>query len=107
MECVIKIDSQQYRIKKDSVIYISYTKHHQKEKTILFDKVLYLVDNGKFILGKPYIPGALVEGIIEETMVKGPKLQWIKYAKSSFMRKKGHRQKYTKVRITSIKVNNI
>ncbi len=104
MECVIEVGNKQYKIKKDAIIYIDQTKQHNKEKAIVFDKVLYVVKNDTLILGKPYVKNAKVEGIIEDASVKGTKLQWIKYGKSSFMKKKGYRHKFSKVRIIDIKI---
>ena len=78
-----------------------------KGSTISFDKVLLLGDEsdaGKSKIGKPYVDGASVGAEILEPMVKGEKLHIYKFKpKKGYKRKTGHRQRYTAVKITSIK----
>ncbi len=74
---------------------------------IEFDKVLLVGDEsdaGKAKIGRPYVEGASVAGEIIEPLVKGEKIHIYKFkAKKGYKRKTGHRQRYTAVKITSIK----
>lgn len=103
MECLIEMGNKQYKVARDKTIYIDNKKKYKQGQEIVFDKILYILDKDKLVLGKPYIKNAKINGTIED-IVKGPKLQWIKYGKSSFQLKKGYRHKYAKVRIKEIKV---
>ncbi len=105
MECLIETSNKQYKVAKDKIIYIDNKKDYKQGQEIVFDKILYVLDNGKLVLGKPFIKNAIVSGTIVD-IVKGPKLQWIKYGKSSFRVKKGYRHKYAKVKIKEIKVSS-
>lgn len=72
---------------------------------VTFDRVL-LTSNGEgsTTIGKPYVSGATVTAEIIEPLVKGEKIDIYKFkAKKGYRRKTGHRQKYTRVKITSIK----
>ena len=76
----------------------------QVGKSIKFDKVLLVGSAGggaKF--GKPYVAGASVTAEITEAVVLGDKL-FIQYfqAKKGSRRRTGHRQRYTKVKVTEI-----
>ncbi|MEM9662994.1 MAG: 50S ribosomal protein L21 [Planctomycetota bacterium] len=73
--------------------------------SITFDRVLFTADGeGKSTIGKPYVSGASVTAEVLEPMVKGEKLDIYKFkAKKGYRRKTGHRQRYTHVKITSIK----
>lgn len=76
-------------------------------KKITFDRVLLLsgegVANGSRI-GTPYIKGATVTAEVTEPVVMGDKIYIYKHAeKKTYKRKTGHRQRYTKVRVTGIK----
>jgi large subunit ribosomal protein L21 len=75
-------------------------------KALSFDKVLLISgEDGKAPrIGTPYVAGASVSAEVIEGLVKGPKLR-IQYfqAKKGSRRRTGHRQQYTKVRITGIK----
>lgn len=69
---------------------------------IVFDTVV-LLDNGKDTkIGAPYVSGAKVEALFQET-AKGTKVLVQKYkAKSRYLKRNGHRQPFTKVKISAI-----
>lgn len=68
-----------------------------------FDRVL-MVDNGSdTTIGEPYIKGAQVNAEILK-IGKAKKVTIIKYkAKSNYFKKRGHRQPFFEVKITSLK----
>ena len=69
-----------------------------------FVNVVLVSDEGKINVGTPYVKGAKVEGKVV-AHGKGKKIIVFKYkAKKNYRRKQGHRQPYTKVEITSIKM---
>ncbi len=70
--------------------------------TITFDQVLLVGDEGNVKLGKPLVEGASVTGeVLGE--VKGKKLVIFRFKRRKNIRvKNGHRQRYTRVRITEI-----
>ena len=98
MYAIIETGGKQIKVEQDAVIYVEKLDVHEGE-TITFDKVLFA--NGK--IGKPYVEGASVTGVVEK-QGKGKKITIIKYKpkKSSTRRKQGHRQPYTRVKITAI-----
>ncbi len=69
---------------------------------VIFEDVL-LVDNGlDTTIGAPFIPGAKVSAELKK-IAKAPKVTVIKYkAKSNYYKKRGHRQPYFEVLITSL-----
>jgi len=71
---------------------------------ITFDKVLVVGPvGGEAKVGKPYVSGASVAAEVVEPMVMGEKLHIYKFKpKTGYRRKTGHRQRYTRVRITGI-----
>lgn len=72
-------------------------------ETITFDKVLLVAGEGEPRIGKPYVEGASVTGEIVEPVVKGEKLIIQKFRpKKGYKRRTGHRQRYSRVKITSI-----
>jgi len=73
--------------------------------TITIDKVLVVGSvGGDATLGEPYVKGATVTLEITEPMFKGDKLFIHKFrTKSTYQRKTGHRQRYTRAKVTSIK----
>ncbi|GAB5496222.1 MAG: 50S ribosomal protein L21 [Phycisphaera sp.] len=73
--------------------------------TITFDRVLATGDGeGKVSIGQPYVSGASVTAEVVEPQAMGDKLYIFKFKpKKGYRRKTGHRQRYTHVKITSVK----
>lgn len=98
MYAIIETGGKQIRVEDGSEIWVEKLDAAEGD-TVTFDKVLYA--DGK--IGKPYVEGAKVTGVVEK-QGKGKKITIVKYRpkKSSTRRKQGHRQPYTKVKIESI-----
>jgi large subunit ribosomal protein L21 len=74
------------------------------EQTLRFERVLLVGgDDGDARIGAPYVDGAVVEAeVLDE--IKGEKIDVLKYKRRKGYRvKKGHRQRYLRVRISDIK----
>lgn len=105
MLAVIKTGGKQYLVRKDDVLSIEKI-GKKPGQTISFDEVLLLIDDSKKIeLGSPYLKNAKVKAeILEEG--KGKKVLVVKYKpKVRYHKKRGHRQFYSKIKITDISVS--
>ena len=98
---IIETGGKQYLVMQDSVLSVEKLPAEKSGK-ITFDKVLLTDDGKETKVGAPYITGAKVSGeLIEEGRVA--KVTVIRYRqKSRYFKKRGHRQPYTKVRITAL-----
>ncbi|MCX7994943.1 MAG: 50S ribosomal protein L21 [candidate division WOR-3 bacterium] len=102
MFAVIKANSHQYVVSKGDRIVIPALLG-ETGKEIEFNKILMIKDEKGVIVGKPYIEGAVVKGIIKNTG-KLPKVIVYKFIRrENYRRKKGHRQLFTEIEITEIK----
>lgn len=101
MYAVIETGGKQYRVEKNSVLFVE--KLHAKEgETVTFDKVLLVNNDGETKVGSPVVEGAKVVGKVVKHG-KGKKITVFKYKpKKNYKRKKGHRQPFTQVVIESI-----
>lgn len=97
---VIKTGGKQYIIRKGDVITVEKLVHESDK--ITFDQVLLIADEKKALIGQPYIKGATVEATVVEEGKGEKKLVFRYKAKTRQKKKKGHRQPFTKVKITSI-----
>ncbi len=103
MYAVIEACGKQYKVTKGDVVFFEKLEVEEGKK-ITFDKVILLSDEGKIEVGAPYVKGIKVEGKVV-AHGKGKKIVVFKYkAKKNYKRKQGHRQPYTKVEITAIKL---
>ena len=98
MYAVIETGGKQYKVQEGDVIQVELLKDEAKA----FDKVLAVGgDVPKF--GAPFVDGASVEfELLGETKAKKIIVFKMKRRKS-YRRTQGHRQKYSTVKITSIK----
>lgn len=102
MYAIIETGSKQHRVEKGDCIDVELLEA-QVNENVKFEKVLIVNDGKKVDLGQPY-SNYLVEGVIIEQEVKGPKVVSYKFKRrKNYHRKKGHRQKYSRVKITEIK----
>lgn len=101
MYAIIKTGGKQYRVQKDDEIFVEKLAV-DAEDTIVFEDVLAVGEDGKVTVGSPYVKGAKVTAEVIKNG-KGKKLNIITYrAKKGSARRLGHRQPYTKVKITEI-----
>jgi len=101
MYAVIKSGGKQYRVEEGEAFDVELLKISEGEK-VTFDEVL-LVGNGDDIhVGQPTVEGAFVATTVLGR-TKGPKVIIFKRSgRSTYRRKTGHRQHYTRLRVDSI-----
>ena len=102
MYAIVDIAGKQFKVEKDQYIYAPKM-DGESGASVTFDQVLLVENKGKISVGTPVLKGASVSGkILEE--VKGDKeIVFKKKRRKGYAVKNGHRQKYTKVMIESIK----
>lgn len=98
---IIETGSKQYVVKDGDVIYVETLKGTKGVGSkVNFENVLLTADGETVKVGTPNVSGAKVAGeILEEG--RDDKVTVLRYRqKSRYMKKKGHRQPYTKVKIS-------
>ena len=100
---IIETGGKQYVVAQDSVLSIEKLNGISEKGTkITFDKVLLTDDGSETKVGAPYLDGAKVSAELIETG-RADKVTVIRYRqKSRHFVKKGHRQPFSKVRITAL-----
>lgn len=102
MHAVVKTGGNQYRIEPGDEIEIEKLKEVESGNEVAFDRVLAAGDGGDIEIGRPFLDDVTVLGEVLE-QGRGPKqIVFKKKPKEGYRRKYGHRQPYTKVRITAI-----
>ena len=104
MYAIIEACGRQYKVQENDVVFFEKL-DTEEGKTVSFDKVILVSDEGKVQVGNPYVKNVKVEGKVV-SHGKGKKILVFKYkAKKNERKTRGHRQEYTKVEITSIKTS--
>jgi large subunit ribosomal protein L21 len=105
MYAVIQTGGKQYRVEPGQTVVVEKLAGDPGQ-AVTFDDVLLVSsgDGGTVSIGKPRVAGATVKGEIVE-QGRGPKLVVFKFRlRKNYVRKNGHRQDYTAVKISAIDV---
>ncbi|MDI3508357.1 MAG: large subunit ribosomal protein [Clostridiales bacterium] len=103
MYAIIKACGKQYKVQEGDIVAMERL-DAEEGQTITFDEVVMLSGDDDVKIGKPVVEGASVQAQVLEHG-KGPKITVFKYKpKKDYRKKQGHRQPYTKVRITAITI---
>ena len=100
MYAIIETGGKQVRVAEGDIIDVELT--DVTDNTVNFNQVLFINDGKGIQVGTPHLNGACVQAeFVGE--VKGPKVINFKYKRrKNYRRKVGHRQKYSRVKITKI-----
>ncbi len=100
-KAVVKIGGKQFLVTEKETLLVDLLQEGTKELTL---DALLVIDGDKTTVGTPIVKDVKVTATVLEDLVKGDKIRVIRYkAKKRVHKENGHRQKYSKIEITSIK----
>ena len=102
MYAVIETGGKQFRVSEGDVIFIEKIDANADDN-VTFDKVLAVGEDGNVKFGTPLVSGASVSAKVVKHGKSKKVIVFTYRPKKDSKRKKGHRQLYTKVEITSVK----
>ena len=101
MYAIVKDGNKSYRVQPGDVLRLDLRADAKEGDTITLDRVEFVGGDSPRV-GAPAVEGARVLAEVRGS-VKGEKLISYKYKKrKGYERKKGHRQRYTEVRIVKV-----
>lgn len=101
MKAVVKISGKQYIVSEKESLLVDLLPEGTKELTL---DALLVMDGDKTSVGTPTVKDLKVKAKVVEPEVKGDKLRVIRYkSKKRVHTETGHRQKHSRIEITSIK----
>ena len=103
MYAIIESCGKQYKVAEGDVVFFEKLDAEEGKK-VTFDKVVLVSEDGKVQVGNPYVKSVKVEGKVVSHGKAKKILVFKMKAKKNYRRMQGHRQPYTKVEITSIKL---
>jgi len=100
-KAVVKIGGKQFIASEKETLLVDLLPEGTKELTL---DALLVIDGEKVSVGTPTVKGVVVTAKVVDDLVKGEKIRVIRYkSKKRVHKENGHRQKYSKIEITSIK----
>lgn len=101
MKAVVRIGGKQYIVAEKETLLVDRLPDGTKELDL---DVLMLVDGEKSTVGTPLVKGTKLKAKVIAEEVKGDKLRIIRFkAKKRVHKEMGHRQKYSRIEVVSIK----
>lgn len=104
MYAIVESGNKQYKIRQGDIIDVELL-HVDKDNIINLERVLLLADEENVVIGTPFLNNSTVKArVLDE--VKDDKVISFKYKnKTGYHKTKGHRQKYTRIKIEEITLN--
>lgn len=100
-KAVVKIGGQQFIVAEKETLLVDLLPEGTKELTL---DALLVIDGENISVGTPTVKDVKVTAKVVEAEVKADKIQVIRYKSKKRVHKvNGHRQKYSKIEISSIK----
>lgn len=101
MYAIVETGGKQYRVAEGDVITVERLNANEGDEVTL-DRVLMVAGDGGVKVGAPLVEGAKVTATVVD-VGKHPKILVFKYKpKKNYRRRYGHRQPYTRLKITKI-----
>ena len=101
MFAVVEIAGQQYKVNPEEKLYVPRLEGEVGSE-VKFDKVLLLVDDKAVKVGAPVVAGAAVQAKVLAHVKDEKVIVFKKKRRKGYRVKRGHRQQYTQIEITSI-----
>ena len=101
MKAVVKIGGKQYLVAEKETLMVDLLPEGTKELDL---DALLVIDGDKTTVGAPLVKGVKVKAKVVDEKVAGKKVRVIRYkSKKRVNTQTGHRQKYSRIHIVSIK----
>jgi len=102
MFAVFQSGGKQHRVTEGDVVRLELL-DSEPGKEVVFDKVLMVADGEEVNVGAPFLDGGAVKAEVLKSE-RDKKISILKFRRrKNYMRRQGHRQWFTEVKITSIK----
>ena len=103
MYAIVEIQGQQFKVEEGKKLFVHHMKDVEVGKTVEFDKVLLVDQDGAVKVGAPTVEGAKVVVEVVNPLVKGDKVIVFKMKRRKDSRKRnGHREQFTQVEVKQV-----
>lgn len=103
MYAIVEIAGKQYKVTEGAILNVD--KLNVNESEVVFDRILLVAKDNEIKVGKPTVENVKIKAEVIDKEVKGKKIIVFKWKRrKGYRRKRGHRQKFTKIKILSIEM---
>src|SRR5574344_1549636 len=104
MYAIVETGGKQYQVEEGRYVDVELLEG-EKDKKIVFDKIVMIVNGKKSKVGTPYVTGASAEGAIMAQDKSKKVIVFKQRPKKGYRVKRGHRQCFTRVMISKIRTS--
>ena len=101
MNAVVEISGKQFKVAKDSTLYVNRLDAKEGSK-VSFENVLLLDNGSKVVVGTPTVKGASVEAKVVKHLKDDKVIVFKKKRRKGYKVKNGHRQALTEIVIEKV-----
>ena len=101
MDAVVEISGKQFKVAKDSKLYVHRLDAKEGSK-VSFENVLLLDNGSKVVVGTPTVKGASVEAKVVKHLKDDKVIVFKKKRRKGYKVKNGHRQALTEIVIEKV-----
>ncbi len=102
MYAIVEISGKQYKVAEKDRLYVPL-QQVDVNKTVSFDRVLLVSNSDTVTVGTPTVDGAVVKAKVVDHVKADKILVFRKKRRKRYKVKRGHRQPYTQIEVSSIK----
>jgi large subunit ribosomal protein L21 len=102
MYAVLETGGKQYRVVPGETLEIERLEA-DAGKTVVFERVLFVANEGKFLIGAPTVANAIIKADVVEHFRGEKKIAFKMKRRKGYHRTVGHRQELTRIKISEIK----
>ena len=101
MYAIVEIAGKQFKVEKDKYIY-THRLDSEAGSSVTFDKVMFVDNSGKIMIGLPALKGASVTGKVLEHLKDDKVIVFKKKRRKGYQKWNNHRQYLTQILIQGI-----
>ena len=104
MYAIVETGGKQYQVEEGRYVDVELLEG-QADSSVVFDKVVMIVNGKKSKVGQPYVANAKAEGTIVKHDKAKKVIVYKQRPKKGYRKKQGHRQGFTRVMISKIRTS--
>lgn len=102
MYAIVEIAGQQFKVEKDQTLYVHRMNASKEGDSLDLGSVLLVGNGDNVTVGAPTVEGAKVTATVLEHLKGDKVIVFKKKRRKSYQKQNGHRQQFTKIKITGI-----
>ncbi len=102
MYAIVEIKGKQFKVREEDTLYVPLLKDAKPDDSVTIENVLLVSGDDRIDIGRPVVEGATVTATVLGNVKADKVVVFKKKRRKRYRVKRGHRQEYTRIRISSV-----